>query len=267
MAKGKKGAHSHKEERRKSKGEGGRAREKRKQRRTQQLDKAQLASFSRTLTAEGWELREVGRDGNCFFRSLSDQLEGHEHNYEHYRQTIVDHIEEHEDDFAPFFTWGESEEGEDKNFAEYTARMRTDGEWAGQVEVVAAAQALRVSIVVHQHDHPTYRIEYAGGAAGGKKKGNGRARGTAGSSASAEEPSSPRDLHISYHEGEHYNSVRRADCTPQRSSRGGGRRGGGAGDDEESALSERLARSVRVGSDDGADADAPSGGAGVTINV
>ena len=37
--------------------------------------------------------------------------------------------------------------------------MRREGEWAGQPELLAAAQALRVDIVVHQYDAPNYRIE------------------------------------------------------------------------------------------------------------
>ena len=72
-------------------------------------------------------------------------------------------------------------------------RMKTDGEWAGQVELIAAAQALRVNIVVHQHEHPSYRIECAPDAAGGGSK--------------AKPAAPPREIHVSYHDGEHYNSV------------------------------------------------------------
>ena len=127
---------SAKEERRKAKADANRSRERGRRRRAIELDKTELASFSRILHSEGWELKEVGRDGNCFFRSLSDQLLNHEHDYEDYRQQVCDHIEAHEDDFAPFMSFGESEEEEDKDYEAYVARMRTDGEWAGQVELL-----------------------------------------------------------------------------------------------------------------------------------
>ena len=45
--------------------------------------------------------------------------------------------------------------------------------------------------VVHQHEHPSYRIECRQEVRPGKKP-----------------PPPPRDIHLSYHDGEHYNSVR-----------------------------------------------------------
>ena len=50
-------------------------------------------------------------------------------------------MEEHEDDFAPFLTFGEGDEEDDANYEAYLCRMRQDGEWAGQPELLAAAQA------------------------------------------------------------------------------------------------------------------------------
>ena len=92
----------------------------------------------------------------------------------------------HEEEYSPFMSFGEAEEEDDEDYESYVARMKTDGEWAGQVELIAAAQALRVNIVVHQMEHPSYRIEYRG----------------------ANKSRPPRDVHVSYHDGEHYNSVR-----------------------------------------------------------
>ena len=148
------------------------------------LDQREVQSAARSLLLEGLELKEVQRDGNCFFRSLADQLEGLEHSHDEYRQKILSYVERHEDEFAPFMSFGESEEEEDADFCAYLERMKSDGEWAGQVELIAASQALNVNIVVHQFDNPTYRIE--------SRSSSGRAR----------------DVHVSYHDGEHYNSVR-----------------------------------------------------------
>jgi len=176
-----------KDERKARKAELNRSREKGRHRR-QMLDSVSLASFTKLLMQDGYDLVEVRRDGNCFFRSLADQLENNEHNYALYRQHICEHLRTHEHEFSPFMSFGESEEEEDTDFSAYVERMSTDGEWAGQVELIAAAQALHVNIVVHQHEHPSYRIEC--GLEPPKAK-------------------SPREIHVSYHDGEHYNSVHR----------------------------------------------------------
>ena len=160
----------------------------RKKQERKALDRNALSTFAKSLSLEGMELKEVARDGNCFFRSISDQLDGDEDGHEKFRQKVMDYVESHEDDFSPFMSFGESEEEEDKDFEAYVARMRTDAEWAGQVELIAAAQALTISIVVHQHEHPTYRIECQTDAKKPSKK-------------------APREVHVSYHDGEHYNSV------------------------------------------------------------
>ena len=90
------------------------------------------------MSLDGFELKEVDRDGNCFFRSIADQLDGDENGHDKYRQRVMDYVESHEDDFSPFMSFGESEEEEDKDFEAYVARMRTDAEWAGQVELIGS---------------------------------------------------------------------------------------------------------------------------------
>eukprot|EP00955_Chlamydomonas_euryale_P015080 161704-Chlamydomonas_euryale.AAC.3 len=45
---------------------------------------------------------QVTGDGNCFFRSLSDQMEGSEASHSALRANVMDHIRDHQDDFAPF---------------------------------------------------------------------------------------------------------------------------------------------------------------------
>ena len=187
---------SGKEERRAHKADANRSREKGR-RRGGALDRMQLATFAGTLRANGFTLKEVDRDGNCFLRSLADQLEEQQHNYDGYRQKVMSYMEAHPDDYCPFLTFGEGDEEDDKDFEEYTARMRRDGEWAGQPELLAAAKALGVEIVVHQFEMPSYRI-------------------------SCEQPS-VRCIHVSYHDGEHYNSVHALETRGGTSSKAGGR--------------------------------------------
>ena len=79
MGKSKSDKANAKEDRKAKKAELNREREQGRRRRNVQLDSSEVASFAKVLLAEGLELKEVDRDGNCFFRSLCDQVEGHEH--------------------------------------------------------------------------------------------------------------------------------------------------------------------------------------------
>jgi hypothetical protein len=46
---------------------------------------------------------EIKQDGNCMFRSISDQLYGDlGHNHESVRQDVCDFIEGHQDEFKSF---------------------------------------------------------------------------------------------------------------------------------------------------------------------
>ena len=170
-----------KDERRARKAEANRSREHRKEAR-RALDRSELAQFAVALKGNGLALQEVERDGNCFFRSLADQLEGLEHNHSEYRDKVMDHVEQNAADFEPFFSFGEGEDEEDASFGDYVERMRRDGEWAGQYEIIAAARALGVHIMVHQFKMPAYRVDTSA-------------------------PEAPI-IHLSYHDGDHYNSVR-----------------------------------------------------------
>ena len=87
------------------------------------------------LADSGLKLREMKGDGNCFFRSISDQLDNTQHNHAAYRTLVCDHMEELRDFFQPFV------EDEDETFEEYIRRMRSDCEWAGQPELTAMATA------------------------------------------------------------------------------------------------------------------------------
>ena len=74
MGKSKSDKANAKEDRKAKKAELNREREQGRRRRNVQLDSSEVASFAKVLLAEGLELKEVDRDGNCFFRSLCDQV-------------------------------------------------------------------------------------------------------------------------------------------------------------------------------------------------
>jgi hypothetical protein len=99
--------------------------------------------FRRQLEQDGtMSINDMTGDGNCLFRSLADQLYfdyGSKH--KETRQDVCDYIDFMEAEFSEFLVLDENEEDEDAaNFGEYVRTMRTDGEWGGNLELVAAAR-------------------------------------------------------------------------------------------------------------------------------
>ncbi|WIA18597.1 hypothetical protein OEZ85_010037 [Tetradesmus obliquus] len=146
--------------------------------------KAQQGSYDalrdpldRELALLGLRVKQITADGNCFFRALSDQLEGNEHQHSTLRARVVGLMQQREPDFAPFVE-------DDQSFAGYIARMKKEGTWAGHMELQAASLLLQANIAVFQAGQPRWSITNF--------------------------PPGSRLLHLSYHDGEHYNSVRRA---------------------------------------------------------
>lgn len=132
--------------------------------------------MGRTLKRVGLGIRDVRRDGNCFFRAVSDQLYGVEEYHAHLREVACDYMLRHEDTLAPFL-----DDGDDADFAAYVDHMRSDGVWAGNIEIHAISMVWVVNIRIHQHGKPSYDLRN-------------HARAPA--------------IHLFYHLGEHYASVR-----------------------------------------------------------
>ena len=102
-----------------------------------------------TLRMDGLEIVEMSPDGNCLFRSLSDQLFGdYGKSHGDVRSAICDYIEKHKEDFKVFLVFedkdDEDQQEEDaRDFEHYVETIRKDGEWGGNLEIVAAAQRYR----------------------------------------------------------------------------------------------------------------------------
>ncbi|XP_068018955.1 OTU domain-containing protein 3 [Melanerpes formicivorus] len=133
--------------------------------------------LARQLRALGLKLREVPGDGNCLFRALGDQLEGHSRNHLRHRQETVDYMIKQREDFEPFVE-------DDVPFDKHVTNLAKPGTFAGNDAIVAFARNHQLNVVIHQLNAPLWQI-----------------RGT--------EQSSVRELHIAYRDGEHYDSVRR----------------------------------------------------------
>jgi OTU-like cysteine protease len=87
----------------------------------------------------------MAADGNCLFRSLSDQLFNDFGSKHHeVRSDVCDYLEEFEEEFCLFLILDEDDEDEDAaDFETYVKNMRQIGEWGGNVELVAAARLYR----------------------------------------------------------------------------------------------------------------------------
>ncbi|XP_054856960.1 OTU domain-containing protein 3 [Eublepharis macularius] len=129
------------------------------------------------LQALGLRLREVPGDGNCLFRALGDQLEGHSRNHLKHRQETVDYMIKQREDFEPFVE-------DDVPFEKHVANLAQPGTFAGNDAIVAFARNNQVNVVIHQLNAPLWQI-----------------RGT--------DKSNAQELHIAYRYGEHYDSVRK----------------------------------------------------------
>ncbi|ONK55042.1 uncharacterized protein A4U43_UnF8250 [Asparagus officinalis] len=140
---------------------------------------ADLAQFRSQLDDLGLKIIQVTADGNCFFRAIADQLEGNEEEHAKYRNTVVQYILTHREDFEPFIE-------DEVPFDEYCKSMEKDGTWAGNLELQAASLVTRRNICIHQANSPRWYISnFSGGET--------------------------TMIHLSYHDGEHYNSIRLVD--------------------------------------------------------
>ncbi|XP_027346979.1 OTU domain-containing protein 3 isoform X2 [Abrus precatorius] len=137
---------------------------------------ADSSQFRTQLDALGLRIVDVTADGNCFFRALADQLEGNEEEHQKYRSMVVKHILDNREMFEPFIE-------DEVPFDEYCQSMENDGTWAGHMELQAASLVTHSNICIHRNMSPRWYIR------------NFDDRGV-------------HMIHLSYHDGEHYNSVR-----------------------------------------------------------
>ncbi|XP_063945081.1 OVARIAN TUMOR DOMAIN-containing deubiquitinating enzyme 7 isoform X2 [Daucus carota subsp. sativus] len=142
---------------------------------------ADISEFRAQLDALGLKIIQMTADGNCFFRALADQLEGDEDEHMKYRKMVVDFIRNNKETYEPFI--------EDQvPFDEYCQSMENDGTWAGHMELQAASLVTHSNICIHQKMSPRWYIQNF-------------------------DNRDARMIHLSYHDEEHYNSVRVKDDT------------------------------------------------------
>ncbi|PNT62103.1 hypothetical protein BRADI_5g25650v3 [Brachypodium distachyon] len=146
--------------------------------------KTNMSEFRAQLDSIGVKIVEVTADGNCFFRAMGDQLEGDEEQHMKYREMVVQYIVKHREEFEPFIE-------DEVPFDEYCDSMMKDGTWAGNMELQAASLVTRRNICIHMLNSPRWYINNFSGR------------------------EATNMVHLSYHHGEHYNSVRLTEDTCQ----------------------------------------------------
>ncbi len=132
--------------------------------------------FKKHLETLGYFIREVGGDGNCLFRSVSEQVEGNESNYKEYRERCVNYMKENKDTFAPFIE-------DDEPIDDYIERMSKNSEWGGNLEIYALSMLLEANFYIYIYEHPMYIVK------------------------NFEKPK--KNIMLTYHDGQHYNSLRK----------------------------------------------------------
>jgi len=134
--------------------------------------------------SQKWTQTEI-----VFFRSISDQLFG-DHGKAHscVRSAVCDFMEKNEGDFQVFLVFEDKDdkdqEEDARDFEDYIENMRRDGEWGGNLEVVAAARLYQRNVTVYSETLAAFTVDH----------GDSRSLGS--------------DLLVSYHDNRHYNSVR-----------------------------------------------------------
>ena len=132
--------------------------------------------FKEELKKLGYYIREVRGDGNCLFRSVAEQIDEDQNNFEKYRKITTDYMEENKKSFQPFIE-------DDQTIDEYINAMKEDKEWGGNLEIYALSMALHANFYVYIHNHPMYVVK------------------------SFDDPK--KNIMLTYHDGKHYNSLRK----------------------------------------------------------
>ena len=134
-------------------------------------------AFTSVLFLQNLQIFWILGDGNCLFRSLSHQLYGTDKHYHRVRLEIMDYIQLHADKYRSFME-------NNVILEEYVVRMKEDKQWGGELEISVAAELYKkIQIILHykQNVIPTRTF--------------------------GQEEVGKRILRISYHNGNHYNSV------------------------------------------------------------
>jgi OTU domain-containing protein 5 len=99
--------------------------------------------FEQACLRKGWSVKRMGEDGNCFFRSMADQLYGNQERHLEIRAQCMAFMEKHRDLFTDFIL---------EDFNDYVRRKKQPSTYANNVEIQACACAYDRVIKVFKYD-------------------------------------------------------------------------------------------------------------------
>ncbi|KAK7261196.1 hypothetical protein RIF29_27501 [Crotalaria pallida] len=127
---------------------------------------------------KGYEVKRMLGDGNCLFRAVADQVYGDSELYDLVRQKCIAYMEQERDHFSQFIT---------EDFESYCTRKRRDKVFGNNVEIQAICDMYNRPI--HIYSYTTEPINTFHG--------------------STDTP----PIRLSYHDGNHYNSLVDPHCS------------------------------------------------------
>ncbi|KAI9307804.1 hypothetical protein BJ944DRAFT_228300 [Cunninghamella echinulata] len=143
------------------------------------------------LRSLGLSTKQISGDGNCLFRSLSDQYFGIDKHHRSIRQEICHYLMEHKDTYQYFVE-------DDRSFQHHISNMEQDGCFGGNMELAAFAKLKKIDIKVYQPG----MIYIISGVDTDENYDDAEDENT---------DETKRTLHIAYHSWEHYSSIRNID--------------------------------------------------------
>ncbi|KAF9138568.1 hypothetical protein BGX30_009006 [Mortierella sp. GBA39] len=143
-----------------------------------------MRELKHQLASLNLQLKDTMGDGNCLFRACADQFSGTEKDHPALRAEVCQYIDDHEEHFKLFL--------DNETVEAHLGKMRRNGTYGGNIELVAFARMKKVDIKVYQPGY-IYVIE----GVDVKKEGS--------------SPGQRPVMHIAYHSWEHYSSIRNID--------------------------------------------------------
>jgi len=130
--------------------------------------------LAKILGRKGLKIVPMANDGNCMFRAVAHQLYGNQEKHDLIRKNCVDYMEKERDHFSQFVT---------EDFTEYLKRKRYDRVFGNHLELQAIAELFNRPILIYVNNEEPLNLfqeEYK-----------------------TDNP----PMRLSYHYGNHYNSV------------------------------------------------------------
>ena len=155
------------------------------------LNEDQEEKIKKNMEKLHFFIKAMGRDGNCMFRSVSDQIYGNEEYHYIIREKCMDYLLIEREFFAQFV------EGGDKEFDNYINMKRKSGVWGDDVELQAISEIYNRPIEIYSGSNKPLKTFHENlkefNLKDDDKEENKKIK------------ISP--IRISYHGNEHYNSV------------------------------------------------------------